>query len=131
MQARSRRFEIILLALGLAGWSVSLVSLLGGRSLAGLTPVGLYALYGTASVLGWGLGNLYVARARGEARVIRRVLLSLYLLAPPGVLFALWATARTQLQIGAPLAPVYASGIFGVLFLVPLTFARGGSANRR
>jgi hypothetical protein len=110
---------------------VSLVSVLGGRSLAGTTPIGLYSLYATASIVGWGLGNLYVARARGEAQVIRRILLSLYLLAPPGVLFALWATARAPLQVGAPLAPVYASGIFGVLFLVPLTFARGRSANGR
>jgi len=125
MPARSRRFEVFLLALGLTAWCVSLVSLLSGRRLAGMSPVALYPLYTTASVLGWGLGNLFVARVRGENRVVWRVLLPLYLLAPPGVLFALWATASTELQVGIPLAPIYASGIFVVLFLVPLTFARG------
>ena len=102
-----------------------MVSLLGGRWLAGLSPVALYPLYTAASVLGWGLGNLFVARTRGEAGAVRRVLLPLYLLAPPGLLFALWATAREELQLGIPMAPVYASGIYAILFLVPLTFSRG------
>jgi len=101
------------------------------RGLAGLSPVALYPLYTLASALGWGMGNLYVFRTREEHPGVRRILAPLYLLAPPGTLFALWATAREELQIGAPLAPVYACGIYLVLFLVPLTFARGGSKESR
>ena len=130
MRASPRRIEIFLLALGLTAWCLSLVALLSGRRLAGLSPISLYPLYTVASILGWGLGNLFVARTRGQARGVRRILLPLYLLAPPGVLFALWATATTELQLGVPLAPVYASGIFVILFLVPLTFARGRGADR-
>ena len=124
MQARSRGFEIFLLALGLTAWCVSLVSVLTGRRLAGLSPIALYPLYAAASIGGWGLGNLFIARTRGGGRGLRKLLLPLYLLAPPGVLFALWATAGKELQVGIPLAPVYASGIYAVLFLVPLTLAR-------
>ncbi len=43
------------------------------------------------------------------------------------MLFALWATAREELQVGIPLAPIYACGIYAILFLVPLTFSRGRS----
>lgn len=125
MRFSSRRLEVFLLALGLTAWCLSLVSLLSGRRLAGMSPISLYALYSIASILGWGLGNLFVARTRGQARGLQRVLLPLYLLAPTGVLFALWATATGELQLGVPLAPVYATGIFAVLFLVPLTFSRG------
>ena len=124
MGSRSRRFEVFLAGLGVAAWCVSLLALLSGRRLAGLSSVGLYPLYGVASILGWGLGNLFVARTKRELRAVRRVLLPLYLLAPPGLLFALWATASVEFQFGIPLAPVYACGIYVVLFLVPLTFAR-------
>jgi hypothetical protein len=81
--------------------------------------------------MGWGLGNLYVARTRTAERLIQRALLPVYLAAPPGVLFLLWATAHETLQVGAPLAPVYASGIYAVLFLVPVTFARSAPSRRR
>ena len=114
----------MLVALGLSAWCAVLVALLTGRALAGRSPIGLYPLYGTALVLGWGLGNLYVARTRAAPTLIKRILLPAYLLAPPGFLFLLWATANENLQVGAPLAPIYASGIFAVLFLVPVTFAR-------
>jgi len=97
-----------------------------GRSLAGLSHSGLYFLYGLALVLGWGLGNLYVARTRDDLKAVKRLMLPVYLLTPPGVLFLTWATASATLQAGVPLAPVYASGIFVILFLVPVTFARGG-----
>ncbi|MCZ6508340.1 MAG: hypothetical protein O7A04_09885 [Acidobacteria bacterium] len=63
-------------------------------------------------------------------RLIKRILLPVYLLPPPGVLFLLWATANENLQVGAPLAPVYASGIFAILFLVPVTFARSLPSRR-
>ena len=112
--------------LGLGAWLVSLIALLAGRGLAGLTRIGLYPLYGSALVLGWGLGNLYVARTRGEIKALKRLLLPVYLLTPPGILFLMWATASMTLQVGIPLAPVYACGIFGILFLVPVTFARSG-----
>ncbi len=82
------------------------------------------ALYGLALVLGWSIGNLYVARTRGEPPIVKRILLPLYVLAPTGLLFLIWATASTEWQLGVPLAPVYASGIYCILFLVPVSFAR-------
>lgn len=102
-----------------------MLALWTGRPWAATTPISLYPLYTAASAVGWGLGNLFVARTRGEGRAVRRVLMPLYLIAPSGLLFALWSTARIELQIGVPMAPVYACGIYGVLFLVPVTFARG------
>ena len=115
---------MILVAVGLVAWGVSLGAVMGGRSLAGTTPISLRVLYGLALVLGWGLGNLYVARTRGALKPVRRILLPAYLLAPAGFLFLLWSTAAQEAQRAIPMAPVYASGIFAVLFLVPLSFSR-------
>lgn len=87
-----------------------------------------------ALILGWGLGNLYVVRTRDAGRALerplRRLLLPVYLLSPPGVLFLAWATASEEWQIGVPLAPVLASGIFVLLFLVPVSFARSAGRKR-
>lgn len=112
------------MSLGLLAWGGSLAGLLGGRPLAGLTAIGLYPLYAWAAALGWGVGNLYVARTQGAVKPLRRVLLPAYLLAPPGLLFLLWSTAGVAAQHAVPMAPVYASGVFAVMFLVPLSFAR-------
>jgi hypothetical protein len=120
-----------LLALGLVAWCASLVALWAGRGLAGLSPVGLRALYGLALVLGWSVGNLYVARTRGEMPIVKRILLPLYLLAPAGVLFLIWSTATEDWQVNVPMAPVYASGIHVILFLVPVSFARSWRAGSK
>jgi len=75
------------------------------------------------------VGNLYVARTRGEVRVLKRILLPLYLLAPAGILFLAWSTAAADWQRSVPMAPVYAAGIYGILFLVPVSFARSRRAS--
>ncbi len=98
--------------------------MLAGRGLAGIADIGLYPLYGFGGILGWGLGNLYIARVRRFDRPVRRLLLPVYLLTPPGVLFVTWATTTVEMQRAIPLAPLYAAGVFGVLFLVPISFAR-------
>ncbi len=131
-QARSRRFEIILLALGLAAWCSSLAALLAGRGLAGLSPIGLRALYGTALVLGWGLGNLYVARTRGEVPIVKRILLPLYVLAPAGrPLPALWRPPRRIGRSACRWPRSTPRGIFVILFLVPVSFARSWRAGSK
>jgi hypothetical protein len=55
---------------------------------------------------------------------LKRLLLPAYLLSPPGLLFLLWSTAAVATQRAVPMAPVYASAVFGIMFLVPLSFAR-------
>lgn len=110
--------------MGLSAWCVALAALLTGRGLAGMSRMSLYPLYFSGAVMGWGLGNLYVARTRSALRAVKRILLPLYLLTPPGVLFLLWATADDLYQKMIPLAPVYASGVFAIFFLVPVSFAR-------
>jgi hypothetical protein len=57
-------------------------------------------------------------------KALKRVVLPAYLLAAPGLLFLLWSTATAASQHAVPMAPVYASAVFGVMFLVPLSFAR-------
>ena len=122
--ARSHRFEIFLAAVGLCAWSVALGALFAGRGLAGLTRVSLYPLYLAAAASGWGLGNIWVARTRRLEKAVKRLLLPVYLLTAPGLLFVLWATASLVLQTLIPMAPVYASAIATLFFLVPLSFDR-------
>ncbi len=114
----------MLAVVGVGSWLVAIVARLSRLGLAGLTDLSLYPLYAAAGVLGWGLGNVWVVRRRGLAASARRALLPVYLLAPVGVLFLAWSTTDAGRQLAIPLAPVYAAGVFAVLFLVPVSFAR-------
>ncbi len=119
------RLEAWLAVTGVVLWAIAAISLLAGRGLAGYGRVGLYPLYGFAGLLGWALGNLYVVRRRPFGKPVRRRLLPVYLLAPPSVLALVWATAPLAQQQSVPLAPIWASAIFGIFFCVPVSFARG------
>ncbi len=121
--------EIGLLGLFLLTWTLALVSVAAGAPLAGALPMTLYQLYGVAAATGWLAGNVYVARARGLPRALRRRLLLIYFLGPPSLLYLLRTLAPAAQQAGAPLAFVWAFGVFAVLFLVPVTLRR--SAPRR
>ncbi|HEX4963915.1 MAG TPA: hypothetical protein VF173_24025 [Thermoanaerobaculia bacterium] len=115
------RLEVILLGLFLACWALSLLSFLHVLSLAGSLPLALYPYYAVAVALGWGFGILYVQRTRGLDRPLRRRFLFIYYLGPPALLVLLRAMAPVADQRAAPLVPLWALGVFSILFLVPVT----------
>lgn len=121
-------WELSLLGVFLAVWTVALASLVGLLPTDGLLDLSLYQLYGLAAALGWLAGNVYVSRARRVPRPLRRRLLLIYLLGPPGILYLVRSLAHLHIQAQAPFAAIYACGVFFVLFLVPVTLK--GSAPR-
>ncbi len=118
------RLEPILVALFFACWLVNLLQVVGLVSLAGSLDLSLYPLYSLATLLGWLAGNLYVHRARGLPAWIRRRLLVIYFIGPPGILYLVRAMAPHEVQLEAPMVPIYSFGVFGVLFLVPVVVRR-------
>lgn len=121
-------WELSLLGVFLAIWTVALASLVGLLPTAGLLDLTLYQLYGVAAALGWIAGNVYIVRARRVPKPLRRRLLLIYVLGPPGLIYLLRSLASAPLQAVAPFAAIYACGVFFVLFLVPVTLK--GSAPR-
>jgi hypothetical protein len=103
--------------------------------LTGLLDLTLYQYYGVAAFLGWLCGNVYVQRSRRLPPAIRRRLVLVYLLGPPALLYLVRAMESLAAQAAAPLAPVYATGVFAVLFMVPVSlrgsFRGRGSGIRR
>ena len=125
------RWERTLLVLFTACWALALAHYFGLISLAGRLPLSLYGLYSTAVASGWLFGNVYARRrARLPPPFKRRVLL-LYYLGPPGILYLLRALAPARDQLAAPLVPLYALGVYTVLFLVPLTITWAPGGRRR
>lgn len=119
-----KRLEPVLLALFLVCWAIDLAVLLRLVKLANNLPLTLYGLYSVAVALGWLFGNVYVRRARGLAAPLRRRLLVLYFLGPPGLLYLLQSMTPLELQKAAPLVPLYAFCVFAILFLVPVTIIK-------
>lgn len=115
------RLELVLLALFFACWLVGFLQFFGLVPTTGSLDLGLRGLFTFAAALGWVAGNVYVQRSRGLPGEIRRRLLLIYLLGPPGLLFLLRSMASAETQMAAPLAPLYASGVFSILFLVPVS----------
>lgn len=115
------RLELILVALFLACWSIVLLQMVGVLSMAGTLEMGLRGLYSTAVAVGWLAGNVYVHRSRGLPRELRRRMLLIYLLGPPSLLALLRSMASLDAQLAAPIVPLYASIVFAILFLVPLS----------
>ena len=107
-------------------WAVALFVQVAGLPFAGSLPMGLYQFYGVAAFLGWLTGNVYVHRTRGLPKAIRRRLLLVYLLGPPSLLYILRSMDLITSQATVPLAPVYATGVFAILFLVPVTLRSSG-----
>ncbi len=131
--ARSSRLESLelgLLAFFLAIWLLAILAGLGFLPLAGTLHLDLYRLYSIAAVLGWVAGNIYVFRTQnfpsaapersGRQRVRKRLLLS-YLIQPQSCVYFLRTLAPFEAQQAAPMVPIYAFGVYGLFFLVPLT----------
>ncbi len=124
----------IILFFGLC-WIVFVAMAWLGYPLAGTIRLDLYLLYGLAAALGWMLGNLEVLRRRraeagGGLVAERRGFYWLHLLMPGGLFYLLWALAQESLRSGFPLAPLYALGVYVVLFLVPVSLRRAFRADR-
>lgn len=115
------RLEAILLALFLACWVLSLLSFTRVLSLAGSLPLGLYPYYAVAVALGWGFGMLYVRRSWGLPAAVRRRFALICYFGPPAILGLLRSMAPLADQRAAPFVPLYAFGVFSILFLVPVT----------
>ena len=113
--------ELVLLGIFFVCWLAALASFGGLLPLAGLLDLGLYQYFGLAAFLGWLAGNVYQQRSRQVPKPLRRRLMLIYLLGTPGFLYLIRAMAPLTTQALAPLAPVYATGVFAVLFLVPVT----------
>jgi hypothetical protein len=107
-----------------AAWTIALLHLAGLLPLAGSLPISLYFYYAFAACAGWLAGNVFVLRRRrgGASRQSRRLLTILYLFGPPSLVYLLRSLAPPAHQQAAPLAPLWAFGVYGVFFLVPLVF---------
>ena len=113
--------ELALLGFFFVCWLAALASFVGLLPIAGLLDIGLYQFYGLAAFLGWLAGNVYLQRARRVPKPLKRRLMLVYLLGTPGFLYLVRALAPLTTQAIAPLAPLYASGVFAIFFLVPVT----------
>ncbi len=122
----TRRLEIVLAALFLASWLAVALEVLGLVSLSGSLPLSLYGYYAFAGALGWLAGNLYVRRARGLPRPLRRGMLARYLAGTPSLLYLVRAMAPMAAKLSAPFVPLYALAPFLMLFMVPVTLSRVG-----
>lgn len=103
-----------------AAWVVSVLHLAGLLPLAGAFALSLYAYYAFAAGAGWLAGNVFVLRRRRGGG--RGLLLILYFFGPPSLVYLLRALAPPEHQQAAPLAPLWAFGVYGVFFLVPIVF---------
>ena len=115
------RGDTIFLGLFLACWVFSILSFTRVVGFAGSLPLSLYGYYSVAVALGWGFGIVYVRRTWGLPTPIRRRFLLIYYLGPPAILALLRSMAPLDYQRVAPLVPLYAFGVFSILFLVPVT----------
>ena len=115
------RGDTIFLGLFLACWALSVLSFTRVVGFAGSLPLSLYSYYSVAVALGWGFGILYVRRTWGLPTPIRRRFLLIYYLGPPAILGLLRSMGTLQDQRDAPFVPLYAFGVFSILFLVPVT----------
>ena len=110
-----------MLALFFASWLVGFLQWAGVVARAGSLELGLRGLFSLAAALGWLAGNIYVKRSRGLPAELRRRVLLIYLLGPPGLVFLLRSMAPVDAQMEAPLAPVYATVVVSIFFLVPVS----------
>lgn len=109
----------MVVALAVASLFAVLLADLGLVDFTGSLPLLLHRYYIVAAAVGWLFGNIYVARSRsGRSRLL---LLAVYGLGPIPLLFLLRAMAPAQALELAPLVPLFASLMFLVFFVVPVS----------
>lgn len=118
-----RRLEPALIGLFLAAWLSALLGQLGVLDLAGSLRLAFYPFFSLAAAMGWVAGNVYVHRRRGLPQPLRRRLLMIWLVGPPGILYLIRGMAPAAEQAIAPLVPLLGFGVYSVFFLVPVTLA--------
>jgi hypothetical protein len=112
----------------LACWVVFLLQLLGVARLPDLPQLTLTQAYSAASALGWLAGMIYVQRTRHIAPPLRRRLFLLSFFGPPSLVFLLIAMARLDQK--APFVLLWALCVFGIFYLVPVSFRSAGRGPR-
>jgi len=121
-----RRLDLALAGIFLGAWLLAAAFLfVPGLGSGAVVPA--KGLFPWSAVVGWLAGNFYVGGTR-RAATLRRLLLALYLGGPPGLVWLYWSLAPRFDRLANPLAPLWALGIFAVLFLVPVAlrgFPRG------
>lgn len=120
------RTELFLGPLFIALWALVLLLQMGLLDSPEIVRLGLYGLFSLAAALGWLAGNFFLHRARKFSRSVVRQLAVVYFLGPPSVIAMVRALAPLADQRAAPLASVYALGVFTVFFSVPLAVDRWG-----
>jgi hypothetical protein len=128
-----KRIELILLALFLACWGVSLAVFFRLLRLDGSAPLGFYGLYGIAASLGWLFGNVYVQRTRKMGKTERpgrRPFWVLYFFGPLGIVYLLRSMEPLDFQRAAPLVLLYAWAVFAIFFTVPVVVRIPFAGNR-
>jgi hypothetical protein len=118
------RLELYLLGSFVACWLAFFVSAAFDHPFAGVVPLGLYELYGTAVLVGWIVGNVFVHRSRGWSGSVRTRLLLVFLLSPGGLFYLLWSLSSDGHRAAVPFAPLYAFGMSALFLLVPVSFRR-------
>jgi hypothetical protein len=113
----------------LACWVVFLLQLAGIARLPVLPRLTLIQVYSAASALGWAAGMIYVQRTRHLAAPLRRRLFLLSFCGPPSLVYLLVAMARLQLQ--APLVLLWSLCVFGIFYLVPVSFRSAGRGDSK
>ena len=122
--ANRQYWELSLLGVFLAVWTVALACMVGLLPAGGLLDLSLYQLFGISAALGWVSGNVYVSRARRFPKPARSRVLLIYLLGPPGIIYLLRSLASPPVQAAAPLAAIYGCAVFFIFFLVPVSLKR-------
>lgn len=123
-----RTLGAVAVGLFLACWVVFLLQVAGLARLPNLPHLTLTEAYSAASALGWLAGMIYVQRTRHIPPPLRRRLFLLSFFGPPSLVFELIAMARLDHQ--APFVLLWALCVFGIFYLVPVSFRSAGRGPR-
>jgi hypothetical protein len=115
-----KKIEVILAALFLACWGVSIAVFARLLRIDGAAPLGFYGLYGIAASLGWLFGNVYVQRTRRMDKRDRRPFWLLYFFGPLGIVYLLRSMEPLAFQRAAPFVLLYAWCVFAIFYVVPI-----------
>lgn len=116
------RIELPLVALFTLIWAMVAAEAWSLVHFAGRFDPGLYGLYGLAGLLGSIAGNVYVFRRLQGAG--DRLSFATWLGGPPSLIFLLWALVPNSVRFDMPLVPLWATGVYGIFFAVPLSMRR-------